>query len=192
METEKKVEEAEYFFNQMKENLDNPKVLGFNLSAFINASRSITFFMQKEHAANPRFKPWYESKQNEMKEDTICKFIKELRTANIHFESPKTSRDITVPLTDSMSVSDSISVKVIRNGRVIQDSPSKTTETKKSDTMNLNTKKTNPKSTINIKMYFKEKPEEDGISLCESYLSKMKNLVSELSKVNNNNENVRK
>jgi hypothetical protein len=58
METENKLEEAKYFFNQMKDNLHNPQILGFNLSAFITAARTVTWFMQKENAPNPRFKTW--------------------------------------------------------------------------------------------------------------------------------------
>src|ERR1044072_1699018 len=132
MKTENKLEEAEYFFNQMKENLDNPKVLGFNLSAFINAARSITWFMQKEYASNPKFKSWYELEQKEMKNDSICKFFHDIRTANIHYESPKINRNIEINLRESYSVSDSVSVQVIRNGKVIQNSSSPTTETKDS------------------------------------------------------------
>lgn len=132
MEIENKLEEAQYFLNQMKKYLDNPKVLGFNLSAFITAARSITYFMQKEYVHNLRFENWYNSKQEEMKKDTICKFFHNLRNANVHTELPKTKRDVTVSLTDSYSVSDSVSVKIIRVGRVIHESSSKTTETKNS------------------------------------------------------------
>lgn len=111
METENKLEEAEYFFNQMKENLDNPKVLGFNLSAFVNATRSVTWFMQKEYTESPKFHNWYRLKQKGMKEDSVCRFFHDLRTANIHFESPKINRNIKVNLRDEISVSDSLSVK---------------------------------------------------------------------------------
>src|SRR5688500_19302658 len=98
METENKLEEAKYFFNRMKENIANPKVLGFNPSAFINAARSVTWFMQKEYSDNPRFKSWYVSKRKELEEDKVCKFFHDLRTANIHLEFPKFKRDIAVNL----------------------------------------------------------------------------------------------
>lgn len=50
----------------------------------------------------------------------------------------------------------------------------------KTHTTNPNPKNSNHQNNINITMFFKEKPEQDGISLCESYLSKMRTLVSEL------------
>jgi hypothetical protein len=37
-----KLEEAEYFFEEMKRNIENVKIFTFNLSAFITAARSVT------------------------------------------------------------------------------------------------------------------------------------------------------
>src|SRR5215204_4740198 len=96
MQTENKLKEAKYFFNQMKDNLNNPEILGYNLSAFVTAARTVTWFMQKEYASNPKFSSWYETKQREMKSDSVCKFFHDLRTANIHTESPRTHREVSV------------------------------------------------------------------------------------------------
>jgi predicted DNA binding CopG/RHH family protein len=48
-ETSRKLEEAQYFLNQMIANLANPKDFKNNLSAFASASRSVTFVMQSEY-----------------------------------------------------------------------------------------------------------------------------------------------
>ena len=185
METENKLEEAKYFFNQIKNSLNNPQILGFNLSAFITAARTVTWFMQKEYSANPKFKTWYEAKQKEMKEDSVCKFFHNLRTANIHTKSPETNREVSVSIAESVPVSDSISVKVIRAGKVIQESSSKETEINNSSSMNhnTNTKNSIPHNNVTIKIFFREKSEEDGISLCESYLSKVVKIVNELLQI---------
>jgi hypothetical protein len=75
MHTENKLKEAKYFFNQMKVNLNNPEILGYNLSAFITAARSITYFMQKEYDSTPNFESWYKTKQQEMIDDPVCQFF---------------------------------------------------------------------------------------------------------------------
>jgi uncharacterized membrane protein len=61
--TRMKLEEAQYFFDQMIANLANPKYFKFNLSAFASASRSVTFVMLsdykiKEDSEEPSWK-WY-------------------------------------------------------------------------------------------------------------------------------------
>jgi len=43
-----KYSEAKYFLEKMKENISNPDVFRYNLSAFLAAARSITFVLQKE------------------------------------------------------------------------------------------------------------------------------------------------
>jgi hypothetical protein len=55
----RKLEEAEYFLEGMKKNVENDKIFSFNLSAFITAARSVTLFMQKESQNVMRFKDWY-------------------------------------------------------------------------------------------------------------------------------------
>lgn len=183
MQTENKLYEAKYFFNQMKYNLNNPQILGFNISAFITAARTVTWFMQKEYASNPKFSSWYETKQQEMKDDSVCKFFHDLRTANIHTHSPKTHREVSVSISESVPVSDSISVKVTRAGNVIQESSSKETEIKNSNSINHNTGNLNSNNNVTIKMVFEDKLGDDGISLCESYLSKIEKIVDELSQI---------
>jgi hypothetical protein len=125
MQTENKLEEARYFLNQLNDNLNNPQFLGFNLSAFITAARTVTYFMQKEYATKPNFSSWYENKQQEMKDNSVCKFFHGIRNANIHTESPRTHREVNVAISESVPVADSIAVKVTRAGNVIRDSSKK-------------------------------------------------------------------
>lgn len=44
-DTRRKLEEAEYFFKQMKESIEDDKIFSYNLSAFVTAARSISLFM---------------------------------------------------------------------------------------------------------------------------------------------------
>jgi hypothetical protein len=137
--------------------------------------------MQKEYASSAEFSAWYDIKQNEMKNDSVCKFFHDLRTANINTESPKTHRKLSVSIAESVPVSDSVSVKVIRAGKVIQESSSKEREIK-NFSINHNTGNSISNNNLTIKMIFEEKPGEDGILLCESYLTKIVILVNDYLK----------
>jgi hypothetical protein len=79
-----KLEETEYFFEEMKRNIENVKIFTFNLSAFITAARSVTFFMQAESQNVMGFKEWYAEKQELMKADKDFKFFNEMRNATVH------------------------------------------------------------------------------------------------------------
>ena len=118
-----------------------------------------------------------------MKDDSVCKFFHDLRTANIHTESPRKHREVSVSLSESVPISDSLSVTVIRAGNIIHESSSKEPEIKNSNSIIHNTGNSIPNNSVNIKMLFEDKPGEDGISLCESYLLKMEEIVDELSQI---------
>jgi hypothetical protein len=48
-DTRFKLQEAEYFLEQMKNNVDNYAHFAFNLSAFVSATRSVTLVMQYQY-----------------------------------------------------------------------------------------------------------------------------------------------
>jgi hypothetical protein len=60
-------------------NSQNVEELEINFAAFVNSSRNITFVLKKEFAKNPIFNKWYQNKKNEMKNDELCLFFKNLR-----------------------------------------------------------------------------------------------------------------
>ena len=57
--TRQKLDEAHYFFEKMKESVEENNVFGYNLSAFLTAARSVTLFMQKEYSDKIGFDNWY-------------------------------------------------------------------------------------------------------------------------------------
>ena len=66
-----KVNEAKFFLKKMNEVKDYESVISFKqyFSAFIAASRSITFVLQKMFVDNAWFEEWYEKKRDELKKD---------------------------------------------------------------------------------------------------------------------------
>lgn len=71
--TQDKYNEASYFLSKMIEHYHSPWEFQFNLNAFIQAFRNITFMLQAEPNKPEEFKKWYESKQDEMKANSLLK-----------------------------------------------------------------------------------------------------------------------
>lgn len=72
-----KLLEAEYFF---KRSLDlNGLEFQFVLNAFLSASRSVTFVLQKAMSEVSGFSAWYGHQQSQMKADASMRFFVELR-----------------------------------------------------------------------------------------------------------------
>lgn len=72
-----KLLEAEHFLARMLES--DGLEFQFELNAFLSASRSVTFVLQKSLANVPEFAAWYERQQARMKDDAAMRFFLELR-----------------------------------------------------------------------------------------------------------------
>jgi len=69
--------EAEHFLARLLGS--NGPEFQFELNAFLSASRSVSFVLQKAMARVPGFDAWYESQQELMKADAAMQFFLELR-----------------------------------------------------------------------------------------------------------------
>jgi hypothetical protein len=80
-DTRFKLEEALYFLDQMKKNLDNRKYFTFNLVAFVAAGRSVTFVMQYEFTRKVGpFAKWYCKNVDEaLRKEEVPRFFHKLR-----------------------------------------------------------------------------------------------------------------
>ena len=66
--------------------------VGYNLNAFLSASRAVTFLVQKEMSRVPGFAEWWADRQLEMRADPAMRFFVELRNfsqkaGRVRFES---------------------------------------------------------------------------------------------------------
>ena len=68
-----KIMEAEYFFKRSI-NLDGLE-FQFVLNAFLSASRSVTFVLQKATSGADGFSTWYGLQQSETKSDLSMRFL---------------------------------------------------------------------------------------------------------------------
>lgn len=81
---EEKFREAAYFYNRMVETRTNVYHFPFNFSAFLSASRSVTFYLQEQHSDHTNFKAWYSQKQNELRRNPALARLKDLRNQALH------------------------------------------------------------------------------------------------------------
>jgi hypothetical protein len=193
-----KLEEAQYFLELASNNIEDDKIFSFNISAFLAAARSVTHFMQCEFSNAYGFHNWYEYKQNQMRSYNDFKFFNEMRIVTIHqkrvMPNKKISENILEP---PILVADSVAVRVIRNGKVVTEHSShdhkniqKTPEANhlsigrfsgpidsSSDVVN------SIKETRNVSRFFKERPEDDLITICRTYIRRLSELVVECEKL---------
>jgi hypothetical protein len=88
--TRHKLREAEYFLSKMKETLEHDNHFYYNLSAFLAAARSITYYMQKQYRHRNGFSKWYCPKQIDMEADPELKYLNKARVEAIHTETIET------------------------------------------------------------------------------------------------------
>lgn len=68
-----KFHEAFFFLNQTMRSYHSPAEFRFNLNAFIQALRNITFMLQSEENKTEGFAEWYAAKQEEMRGNELLK-----------------------------------------------------------------------------------------------------------------------
>lgn len=172
-----KYSEAKYFLDRMKENISDPNAFRYNLSAFLAAARSITFVLQKEFKKKKEgFNEWYDEKVKEMGKDELMNFMNEKRKVTIHEETIKPLGRHSVSIEASVYIADSVEIKHIRNGEVIEERkiPPEPKEDKKEETVEAK-----------HRYFFQDYPsgEKEIIPACEKYLFKLNNLLKEAEKL---------
>ncbi len=80
---DQKVNETEFFLKKMVEAGSNWFEFSCYLTAFLSASRSITYALQRFKFLKG-FNSWYEPHQSSLKEDPLAKFFLDIRNDNVH------------------------------------------------------------------------------------------------------------
>ncbi len=82
--THDKFREAHYFVGRMLSEYHHPEPFRWNLNAFLQALRSVTFMLQKELANVEEFKTWYEKQRTVMRDDPILRVFDAGRVIVVH------------------------------------------------------------------------------------------------------------
>jgi hypothetical protein len=177
--TRDKLGEAKYFLACMEKTNRDKNAFRYNLSAFLSASRSVTFFMQKEFKKMSGFESWYLSKQSQMAGDKIFRFFNDQRVKTIH-EQPVSARThqnrINIPEIDIFSTIEfTITTSIDEDG--IMDNPQMTRVTEQGVTVE--------EITADTLWIFDDLPLEDNFgckdvfTLCKEHVEKLESLVEE-------------
>jgi hypothetical protein len=78
-ETHDRLTAAHHFLHGILDNYHNPDEMRWNLNAFLEAARSVTWVMQKEMAHDPGFAEWYEDQQARMRANSVLRTLVEKR-----------------------------------------------------------------------------------------------------------------
>jgi hypothetical protein len=74
-----KIGEADYFLEQLKRSQAMYEEFGYNLSAYVSATRSITFSLQAVMCHYPNFSEWYKPYQEKLRKNDLAKYFANLR-----------------------------------------------------------------------------------------------------------------
>lgn len=159
--TRHKLDEAYYFLSKMRENFEDDKIFQYNLSAFLNAERNITFYLQKQYGHCKDFYEWYDKKQHEMKQDKELRFFIDARNEDVKEEPIKTIA--TRLLTKTMSYC------IVKNGKIIGENQGEYPSAQ-------DNKEKYPKT---VYRYFTKYRDIDMLAFCENQLDKLSKIIDE-------------
>ena len=167
---------ADIKLHQAKQNFNNYAVFIANLDAFVTDARSVTFIMQSEFKSIKGFKDWYGVKQEEMKNDPDFDFFNNLRVDTTHVRPFNAVSKYTTLFPEGMTISAGKTVdvplgKLDDSGNLVIDNESH---------VSINGKPANNIKRSTIRRYlFTDRPNEDAVTLCETYFQKLRELVIE-------------
>jgi hypothetical protein len=175
MQADEKLEASFHFLEEMRKSEENRKVFVFNLEAFLSTSRSVTFVLQKEFKDDPRFEKWYSLKQEEMKRDELMEFFVTMRDISIHERSTETQAVISVFITETLNITESVSV--IRSNGTKEIFEPKTPEVKREQP------DLPEKAKVVHSYFFIGRTDNDILTLCSQYCDKLFRLLIEAKTV---------
>jgi hypothetical protein len=172
-----KLLEAQYFLQRMRENSSDRDAFKYNLSAFLSAARSVTFYMQKEFKHTPGFEEWYAAEQEVMRRDPLMTFFVEARNVSLKQQHVPTRAHVGVEITERVTVRPSWEGVVIRadgtRERVETNDPGPPSAPERTDT----------EPTVEWRWYFEDLPpvvdEKNVVTLSEEHVGGLEAIVSE-------------
>jgi hypothetical protein len=85
--THDKLSEAHYFIHQMVDHYHEPDLFRYNLSAFLQAARNVTFVLQSEASDKPDFGVLWKTLQDEMRAEPDLRLLNDSRVTVVHKSS---------------------------------------------------------------------------------------------------------
>jgi len=164
----KKLAEAKYFYNKIKDELENTNSFKYYLSAFLGASRSVLQYAGEE-AKSKKNQAWYDGC---ISKSSLFKFFKDKRDINIHAKPLETIKQVKVIIKEIINLSDSINVIKRDKDEYIYEVSFSKQESKP--------KIQEPQPSLEYKYIFDDWPGgEDIVELGGKYLIELENLIKD-------------
>jgi hypothetical protein len=172
--TQQKLNEATLMFVQAKGGSDDYPVFIANLNAFVASARSVTLVMQKEFHSEAQFEMWYEARQKDMNSDDDFEFFNKLRVNTVHLQPFNVNSTYEIHFVGGLTIPALATAKIPLgkpddrgNRRFSAEEP-----------IIIDGKPVDGVQRSIRRIYsFEDRPTEDAIVLCESYLLKLMILV---------------
>lgn len=170
MYQEEKQAEAQYFYDRMIQEQQTPQYFGYNLSAFLSASRSSLQYIYREVKSNTQAKAWYKAY---MSSSSVLKFFRDRRDINIHIEPVQPEVALQINVAESVVVSDSVSVAIPSGDRNTESEHSSSSPPPK-PRASAGSVSLGPKYTLED-----WEGNEDIPTLCEMYIEELANMIQD-------------
>jgi len=177
-----KLNGARHFLKQMKNKQSDRDAFRYNLSAFLSATRSVTWVMKKEFDKAPGFEKWYETVQEDMNKDSAMKFFKEKRNITLKEGSakPQARVDVTIYVpTVHITISTFPPTVTTSTADETTGKRAKSELTTSSETPTSVATTADGKTVTKWRWYFKDLPDKDVVTACEEHIKKLEDLVVE-------------
>jgi hypothetical protein len=170
MHENSKLKEAKYFYSRMLADFNDRERFNYNLSAFLASARSVLLYALEEAKTKSGGQQWYDS---QMAGSAVLSFFRDKRDINIHHEPVSPTRHTDVSITETVHISDSVSVTLTgANGKILYQSPPEIhkPESKKPDTSPV----------VNTRYMFADwNGSEDVMALSQMYLDELQRVVKD-------------
>jgi len=178
-----RLEEAKFFYEQMKLNFqDRVKFLWF-LDAFLAIARSLTHVFQTEFHNNKEIMDWYNKVAKDWQNNKIMKLFIEIRNISLKEHTPKMRTTIAESFSINFVIADKVTLK-----KISPDGKSEQVEVSQELVKQRKEEPKIPQRNSGIVGYsFDELPEwfdenPDVMSLCKRYLDELEKFVTEAEK----------
>jgi len=171
MNEDRKLAEAEYFYEEMRAVQETPEHFTFNLSAFLTAARSALQYAHKQATATPQGQGWYDTAVG--RHESI-RFFRGKRNVNVHAEPVQPQKRFEVKLSEDLGVLDEATeVWIVKAGEPAQHTRSETPRAAP-----VVREATPPSMQVHYR-FADWTGSEDAIALCRVYLDAVREVVAD-------------
>jgi hypothetical protein len=181
-----KLDEAKYYYEQMRVNFQDRRAFLFNLDAFLSAARAVTFVFKKgREKMNEALVKLYDDRvEGEWKADKVMRLLINMRNVSIKEHTPQMQTTPAVDLSSNVTIVGSITIKKVSPDGKVEERTVSPNETIQQPEV----KSQAPAANAVISRSFYKLPDwfdqdSDIMHLCREWLAKLEGFIAEAEKM---------